>query len=58
MQSYRAVAAEIGVELVASVRGDTAGSTVETDGAISHYIHTYYQEVEDLYRAWSFELYV
>ena len=56
--AYRAVAAETGVELVVYVRADTAGRTVETDGPISHHIHTYFQAVEGLYRAWTFELYV
>lgn len=36
-------------ELVDYMRGDKASRSVEDHGAIQHYIHTYYNDIEDLY---------
>jgi len=44
-------------ELIKYMRGDTAGSaTLEEMGAIDEYIHTYYEDIEDLYRDRIFKL--
>ncbi|WP_160135783.1 integrase [Halococcus salsus] len=39
---------DVNAELVHYMRGDEAGTSIE-DGAMHHYIHTYYEDVEDLY---------
>ncbi len=44
-------------ELVKYMRGDTAGSaTLEDMGAIDEYIHTYYEDIEPIYRENVFKL--
>lgn len=40
---------DVSRELVKYMRGDRPGETASKDG-IDHYIHTYYEDIEDLYR--------
>ncbi|EMA40808.1 hypothetical protein [Halococcus hamelinensis] len=39
---------DVNAELVHYMPGDEVGTSIE-DGAMHHYIHTYYEDVEDLY---------
>lgn len=48
---------DVNRERIKYMRGDTAGSgNIEDRGAIDEYIHTYYQDIEDLYRERIFPL--
>ena len=49
--TYWRVQQDLNRELIKYMRGDTAGSaTMEDMGAIDEYIHTYYEDIESLYR--------
>lgn len=45
----------INAELVHYMRGDEAGTSIE-EGAMHHYIHTYYEDIEKIYRECIFKL--
>lgn len=48
---------DVNRELIKYMRGDTAGSrNIEKRGAIDEYIHTYYEDIETLYRKNIFKL--
>lgn len=46
--TYWTVHEDLNPELVHYMRGDEAGTSVE-DGALRHYIHTYYEDIEEIY---------
>lgn len=49
--TYWRVEEDLNRELIKYMRGDTAGSaSIEDMGAIDEYIHTYYEDIEPLYR--------
>ena len=49
--TYWRVGQDLNRELVKYMRGDTPGSgNIEDRGAIDHYIHTYYADIEPIYR--------
>lgn len=49
--TYWRVERDVNRELIKYMRGDTPGSgDIETRGAIDEYIHTYYEDIEELYR--------
>lgn len=49
--TYWRVEQDLNRELLKYMRGDTAGSsTIEDRGAIDEYIHTYYEDIEPIYR--------
>ncbi|WP_435186912.1 tyrosine-type recombinase/integrase [Halobellus sp. EA9] len=49
--TYWRVEQDLNRELIKYMRGDTAGSsTLEDRGAIDEYIHTYYEDIEPIYR--------
>jgi Site-specific recombinase XerD len=49
--TYWRVEQDLNRELIKYMRGDTAGSTtIEDRGAIDEYIHTYYEDIEPIYR--------
>lgn len=55
--TYWRVHEDLNRELVKYMRGDTAGSaTMDDMGAIDKYIHTYYEDIEPLYRDRIFKL--
>jgi integrase/recombinase XerD len=55
--TYWRVEEDLNRELVKYMRGDTAGSaTLEDMGAIDEYIHTYYEDIEPVYRENIFKL--
>jgi len=55
--TYWRVQEDLNRELVKYMRGDTAGSSqIQNRGAIDEYIHTYYEDIEDLYRERIFKL--
>ncbi len=55
--TYWDVHQDINSELVAYMRGDTAGSrNAAGSDSMSHYLHVYYEDVEDLYRERVFKL--
>jgi integrase/recombinase XerD len=55
--TYWRVEQDLNRELVKYMRGDTAGSAQLGDmGAIDEYIHTYYEDIEDIYRENIFKL--
>jgi integrase/recombinase XerD len=55
--TYWRVDQDVNRELVKYMRGDTAGSArIEDRGAIDEYVHTYYEDVEALYRENVFKL--
>lgn len=57
--TYWQVEEEINRELVKYLRGDvTGGGVLDSRGAIDEYIHTYYEDVERLYRERIFKLHL
>jgi len=49
--TYWRVEQDLNRELIKYMRGDTAGArNIEERGAIDEYIHTYYEDVESIYR--------
>jgi len=55
--TYWRVEKGINRELIKYMRGDTAGTaTLEDRGAIDEYIHTYYEDIEPIYRENIFKL--
>lgn len=55
--TYWRVKEDLNQELVKYMRGDTVGGTQLSDqGAIRHYLHTYYEDVEEVYRERIFKL--
>jgi integrase/recombinase XerD len=55
--TYWRVHEDLNRELLKYMRGDTAGSaTMEDMGAIDEYIHTYYEDIEPIYRNRIFKL--
>lgn len=49
--TYWRVEQDLNRELIKYMRGDTAGTaTIEDRGAIDEYIHTYYEDIEPIYR--------
>lgn len=54
--TYWQVHENLNSELVVYLRGDRQGSSVDNAGAISQYIHTYYEDIEDIYRERTFKL--
>lgn len=55
--TYWRVHEDLNRELIKYMRGDTAGSaTMEDMGAIDEYIHTYYEDIEEIYRDRIFKL--
>lgn len=54
--TYWDVHEDIGSELVAYMRGDTAGSRGGGSDSMKHYLHVYYEDVEELYRERVFKL--
>jgi integrase/recombinase XerD len=49
--TYWRVEEDVNRELIKYMRGDTsAGGTVDPAGGIDHYIHSYYEDIEPLYR--------
>lgn len=54
--TYWQVEQDLNAELVGYMRGDKAGRSVEDHGAIQHYIHTYYDDIENLYLDQIFKL--
>lgn len=49
--TYWRVEQDLNRELIKYMRGDTAGSaSIEERGAIDEYIHTYYEDIEPIYR--------
>lgn len=55
--TYWSVHEDLNPELVAYMRGDKAGSTIDV-GSIDAYIHTFYEDVEEVYRERIFKLFV
>jgi len=55
--TYWRVEEDLNRELIKYMRGDTAGSmSIQERGAIDEYIHTYYEDIIDLYRENVFKL--
>lgn len=55
--TYWRVEQDMNRELLKYMRGDTAGSaTLEERGAIDEYIHTYYEDIESVYREQIYKL--
>lgn len=55
--TYWRVKEDVNRELIKYMRGDTAGSrNIEDRGTIDEYIHTYYEDIEGLYRERVFPL--
>ena len=55
--TYWRVEADLNRELIKYLRGDRAGSTDPEDRAsINEYIHTYYTDIESVYRERAFDL--
>jgi integrase len=55
--TYWRVQQDLNEELVKYMRGDTVGGTQLSDqGAIRHYLHAYYEDIEDVYREQIFKL--
>jgi len=55
--TYWRVKEDLNQELVKYMRGDTVGGTQLGDqGAIRHYLHTYYEDIEEAYRERIFKL--
>lgn len=55
--TYWRVKEDLNQELVKYLRGDTVGgSRLSDQGAIRHYLHTYYEDVEEVYRERIFKL--
>jgi len=55
--TYWRVEEDLNRELIKYMRGDTAGTaTLEDRGAIDEYIHTYYEDIEPVYRENIFKL--
>lgn len=55
--TYWRVDRDLNRELIKYMRGDTSGSaTIEDRGAIDEYIHTYYEDIEPIYREQIFKL--
>lgn len=48
--TYWRVEEGINEELIKYMRGDVEGDLSKSTGAIKHYIHSYYEDIEDLYR--------
>lgn len=56
MTTHFKVHENVNEELVGYMRGDRRGSHVDDNGSISHYIHTYFEDIESLYRKRVFKL--
>ncbi len=55
--TYWRVSEDLNQELVKYMRGDTVGGIQLSDqGAIRHYLHTYYEDIEEVYRERIFKL--
>jgi integrase/recombinase XerD len=55
--TYWRVKEDVNEELVKYMRGDTTGGAqLDDQGAIRHYLHTYYEDIEGLYRERIFKL--
>ena len=54
--TYWQVHQDLNSELVVYMRGDRQGRSVDDAGATSQYIHTYYEDIVDIYRNRIFKL--